>query len=78
MALEARKLQYKISIPSHKHLIKNVEDKTQMENFPLGCSYVEGNGDIWGDNLVFLTGKNLRRKTPHIRSKLVPISMKIL
>ena len=30
--LLARKLHYKIALPSHRHLVKTVEDKVQMIN----------------------------------------------
>ena len=33
--LLARKLQCKIALPSHRLLVKIVEDKVQMLNFPL-------------------------------------------
>ena len=32
IVLLARKLQYKIALPSHRHLVKIVEDKVQMIN----------------------------------------------
>ena len=31
----ARKVQYKIALPSHRHLVKIVEDKVKMLNCPL-------------------------------------------
>ena len=34
-ALLAGKLQYKIALPGHRHLVKIVEDKVQMLNCPL-------------------------------------------
>ena len=34
-ALLAHKLRYNIALPSHRHLVKIVEDKVQMLNFPL-------------------------------------------
>ena len=34
-ALLARKLQYKIALPSHRHLVKIVEDKVQILNCPI-------------------------------------------
>ena len=46
--LLARKLHYKIALPSHRHLVKIVEDKFQMLNFPLNRDDVRGAEDIWG------------------------------
>ena len=49
-----------------------------MEKSPLNRCNMEGADDIWGDNHGFLTDKNPQHKTPQIKSKLVPIPMKIL
>ena len=48
MALLAHKLQYKISFPSHRYLVKIVEDKVQILNCPLNCDDIRGAEDIWG------------------------------
>ena len=47
-ALLAQKLQYKIALPSHRHLVKIVEDKVQMINCALNRDDVRGAEDIWG------------------------------
>ena len=40
--LLARKLQYKISLPRHRHLVKIVEDKVKMLNYLLNIDDVIG------------------------------------
>ena len=47
-ALLSQKLQYRIALPSHRHLLKIVEDKLQMLNCPLNCDNVRGSEYIWG------------------------------
>ena len=47
-ALMERKLQYKIALPSHRHLVKIVEDKVQMLNCPLNRDDFRGAKDTWG------------------------------
>ena len=74
-ALDARKLQYKLALPSHRHLIKIVENKTHIENFPLNLNSAKGTEDIWWENLGCLTGKNPCRRTPHIRETLLLIPL---
>ena len=49
-----------------------------MDTCPLGRSNVEGDDEIWGYNLGYLTGKTPQQKTLYIRSNLVPIPMEIL
>ena len=71
-ALLSQKLQYKIAFPSHRHLVKIVEDKVQMINCPLNRDDIRGAEDIWGKNLGFLKEKTPRQKTPHIRGKFYP------
>ena len=44
--LEARNMQHKVALSSHRHIIKFVENKTQMENCPLNHDYVKGTEDI--------------------------------
>ena len=68
--LLALKLQYKIALPSHRHLVKIVGDKVQMLNCPLNHDDVRGAGDIWGGNLGCLKGKTPRQKMPHIRGEI--------
>ena len=46
--LLAKKLQYIIALPSHRHLIKIVEDKVQMINCSLNFDDVRRAEDIWG------------------------------
>ena len=77
-ALLVRKLQYKIALPSHRHLVKIIEDKVQMINCPLNCDDVRGAEDIWGKNLGCLKGKTPRQKTPHIRGGILPLPTTIL
>ena len=50
-ALLEHKLQYKIDLPSHRHLVKIVEDKVQMLKCPLNQDEVKGAEDIWEKNL---------------------------
>ena len=45
-ALLARKIQYKIALPSHRYIVKIVEDKVQMLNYPLNQDDVRGAEDI--------------------------------
>ena len=40
--LLTRKLQYRIALPSHKHLVKDVENRVQILNFPLNWDGVRG------------------------------------
>ena len=77
-ALLARKLQYKIALPRHRHLVKIVKDKVQMLNFPLNRNDVRGAEDIRGGNLGYLKGKTPRQKMPHIRGKILPLPTNIL
>ena len=46
-ALLAHKLQYKIALPSHRHLVIIVEDKVQMLNCLLNRDDFRGAEDIW-------------------------------
>ena len=46
--LLARKLQYKIVLPGHRNLVKIVEEKVQMLNFPLNWDDDIGAENIWG------------------------------
>ena len=39
-------MQHKVALSSHRHIIKFVENKTQMENCPLNHDYVKGTEDI--------------------------------
>ena len=77
-ALLARKLQYKIALPSHIHLVKIVEDKVQMLNFLLNRDDVRGTEEIWGVNLGCLKGNTPRQKTPHTRGGIFLIPITIL
>ena len=45
--LLARKLQCKISLPNHRHLVKIEEDKLQMLNCPINLDDVRGSKDIF-------------------------------
>ena len=45
-ALLPRNLQYKIALPVHRHLVKIIEDKVHMLNFPLNRDDVRGAKDI--------------------------------
>ena len=45
--LLAHKLQYKITFPSHRHLVEVVENKVQMLNCLLNHDDVRGAEDIW-------------------------------
>ena len=47
-ALLTRNLQYKIALPIHRHLVKIIEDKMHMLNFPLNRDDVRGAKDFWG------------------------------
>ena len=76
--LLARKLQYKIALPSHRHIVKIVEEKVHMLNCPLNGDYVRGAEYIWGGNLGCLKGKTPRQKTPHIRGEILPFPTTIL
>ena len=49
--LLARKLQYKIALLSHIHLIKIVENKVQMLNFALNWDHIRGTEKIWEGNV---------------------------
>ena len=77
-SLEARKLQYKLLMPSHRHPIKNLDNKTQMENCPLNCNNIKVVEVIWWENLGCLAVNTPHKKTPHIRSTLIPIPMTVL
>ena len=59
------------------HLVKIVEDKIQMLNFPLNLDDFRGAEEIWGK-----TGmperKPPRQKTPHIRGEILPLPTNIL
>ena len=46
--LLVRKLQYKTALPSHRHLVKIVEDKVLILNCSLNRDDVRGAEDIWG------------------------------
>ena len=50
-ALEARKVQYKVALPSHRHLIKMIDNKNHIENCPLNQDNLKGIENTWGDNL---------------------------
>ena len=76
--LMARKLQYKIALPIHRHLVKIVEDKVQMLNCPLNQDDVRGAEDIWGGNLGCLKGNTPSQKTPHIKGENFPLPITIL
>ena len=67
--LLTQKLQYKIDLPSHRHLVKIVEDKVQMLNCPLNRDYITGVEDIWGKNLGCLKGKTPIQKRHKSESK---------
>ena len=78
-ALLARKLQYKISLPSHRHLVKTLEDKLQMINCTLNRDDIRGAEDIWGGgDLEYLKGKTPRQKMPHIIGVILPLPTTIL
>ena len=77
-ALLACKLQYKIALPSHRHLVEIVEDKVQMINCPLNRDDVRGAQDIWGKNLGCLKGNTPRQKMPHIRREILTLPITIL
>ena len=64
--LLAQNLQYKIALPGHRHLVKIVEDKVQILNYPLNRDDVRGAEDIWGGNLRCLRGP------PGIWNSMVP------
>ena len=49
--LLAQNLQYKIALPSHRHLVQIVEDKVQMLNCPLNHDDIRGAEEIWKKNL---------------------------
>ena len=40
--LLARKIQYTIALPSHRHIVKILEDKVQMLNCPINRDEVRG------------------------------------
>ena len=48
--LLARKLQYKIALPIHRHLVKILEDNVQMLNCPLNQDDIRGAEEILGKN----------------------------
>ena len=70
--LLACKLQYRIDLPSHRHLVKIAEDKFNIINCPLNIDDDRGAEDIWENNLVCLKGKTPRQKMPHIRGGFCP------
>ena len=70
--LLARKLQYKIDLPSHRHLVKMVEEKVQMLNCPLNLDDVRGAEDIWGGNIGCLKGNTPRQKRHSSEGKFCP------
>ena len=76
-ALLARKLQYKIALPCHRHLVKIVEDKVQMLNCPLNRDDVRGAEDIWGGNLGCLKVKTQDKKW-HTSEGYFPLPITIL
>ena len=70
--LLSRKLQYKISFPSHRYLVKIVEDKVQILNCPLNCDDIRGAKDIWGRGLGCLKGNTPRQKRHTSEDKCFP------
>ena len=74
----ARKLQYKIALPSHRHLVKIVEDKVQMLNCTLNRYDARGAEDVWVGNLGCLKGNTPRKKMPHIRGGGFPLPITII
>ena len=64
-------------MPSHRHLVKSVEDKVQMLSCQLNQYDVRGAEDIWGGNLGFLKGKH-PKKNPHIRRGILLLPTNIL
>ena len=71
-ALLVRKLQYKIDFPSHIHLVKILENKVQMLNFPLNWDDVRGDEDVWGGKSWMPKTKDPKTKNPHIRGTIYP------
>ena len=71
-ALLEQKLQYKIDLPSHRHLVKMVEEKVQMLNCPLNLDDVRGAEDIWGGNIGCLKGNTPRQKRHASEGKFCP------
>ena len=76
--LDTRKIQYKVVLTSHRHLVKIAENKNHMDNCPLNRDGVKGVEDICRDSLVLLTRNKPRKNTPHIRATLMPIPMTVL
>ena len=76
--LMARKLQYKIALPIHRHLVKIVEDKVQMLNCTLNRYDARGAEDVWVGNLGCLKGNTPRKKMPHIRGGGFPLPITII
>ena len=54
--LLACKLQNKITLPGHIHLVEITEEKVHMLNCPLNRYGVRGSEDIWGGNCGCLKG----------------------
>ena len=77
-AILAQKLQQKIALPSHRYLVKVVEDKVQMLNCPLNRDDFRGAEDIWVGGLGCLKGKTPRQKMPHIRGEILLLPTNIL
>ena len=50
-ALLESKPEYKIALPSHRHLVKIVGDKVQRINYPLNRDDIRGAVEIRGRNL---------------------------
>ena len=71
-SLLAHKIQYKIALPSHRHLVKFVENKVQMLKCPLNWDDVRGAEDIWGGNIGCLKGKTPRKKRHTLEGQFYP------
>ena len=76
--LLARKLQCKIALPSHRLLVKIVEDKVQMLNFPLNWDDVRGAEDIWGKTWDTWKERPQDKKHHTSEGKILPLPITTL
>ena len=75
-AVVARKLQALIGRPSVRQY-KQIVDRNLLPNCPINHGDIIAAEDIFGGDLGCLKGKTVRRPTPHVPSKLIPIPMEI-
>ena len=76
-AVLARKIQGLIGRPSTRQYM-SIVDSNLLPNCPVNRKDINAAEDIFGPDIGNLKGKTVRRPTPHIRTKLLDIPMKIM